>query len=358
MYVGKEFLGRAVSWACSLRPSPPAFPKLDGDELALIDLSDLRRLDSKMRLDRVIHSLQSAHVTAIAVLGEVDSAAIRAAESHRIALLRIPDGHSTVEIERNIIRLIVDRDGYVAQRSAEFQRELNQAALEGGGLTRIADSIRSFAKQPVLILREDGDIAASSGLDELPLDCRHATIDSLPNVTALRSWVAVRATNSISEAIGVISLESTPRLEEQRAILLGTAASNSSGSTSELSNQSEAVVAPIVANETVRGYCIIMRSPSDVGSEARPVESIAASQGAAAAALEWAKQNAVDVAEKRMQAAFVDELLASKIADEEAWIQRGISLGYEMNRPHAAWVVFGKNIVGWPNPLMLSLIHI
>ena len=42
---GKELLDRPVSWACSLRPSPPAFPNLEGEELALIDIEDLRQFD-------------------------------------------------------------------------------------------------------------------------------------------------------------------------------------------------------------------------------------------------------------------------------------------------------------------------
>ena len=46
-------------------------------------------------------------------------------------------------------------------------------------------------------------------------------------------------------------------------------------------------------------------------------------QGASAAALEWAKQNAVGIAEERMRATFLDELLAAEIADEQAWIRRG-----------------------------------
>jgi purine catabolism regulator len=82
------------------------------------------------------------------------------------------------------------------------------------------------------------------------------------------------------------------------------------------------------------------------------VEEIAVTQGAAAAALEWAKQNAVDLAEERMRATFVDELLASEIADEQAWIQRGASLGYELTRPHVAWMVQAQNVRNWPGPLL------
>src|SRR5262245_7843437 len=53
LLAGAEVLNRTVSWACSLRPSPPAFPKLEGNELALIDMDDLRRLDARRSLDRV-----------------------------------------------------------------------------------------------------------------------------------------------------------------------------------------------------------------------------------------------------------------------------------------------------------------
>lgn len=374
LFVGSESMGRSVSWACSLRPSPPAFPKLDGDELALIDIDDLRRLDSKMRLDRVVHSLRSAHITAIAVLGDVDDAAIRAAESHRIALLRIPDGYSTVQIERDVIRLIVDRDGYVAQRSADFQRELNQAALDGGDLSRISESIQRFAKQPVLLLRENGEVAESCGLEELSPDQSRGFFERLPNVTTLKSWVAVQDMDALNEAVGILPLENalpgvSNEAEHSDALLMPTTARATGASqrsiyvesnptmpsvaaVSEILGAKEIVVAPIVANETVRGYCIILRAASDLGNGIRAIEAIAATQGASAAALEWAKQNAVDVAEERMRAAFVDELLASEIADEEAWIQRGASLGYEMNRPHVAWMVQARGILDWPRPLV------
>ena len=59
LLVGSELLNRPVSWACSLRPSPPAFPKLDGNELALVDMEDLRRLDPQMRALKALHSLAS-----------------------------------------------------------------------------------------------------------------------------------------------------------------------------------------------------------------------------------------------------------------------------------------------------------
>lgn len=333
LLVGEDLLDRTVSWACSLRPSPPAFPKLDGNELALIDLEDLRRLDPKMQLARVVRSLESARISAIAVLGTVDESAIMAAQANRIALFELSTALSLVQIERAIIRLIVDRAGYVAQRSTELQHELNQIALDGGGITNLAHHIGKFAQQPIVLLREDGQIATSSGLEALSEARRQNLFGRLPNMTTLRSWAATQPAAKLNKSVGTLVL-------------------NGMG---DAGGFSQVVIAPIVAVDSVRGYCLLLRLQANAGQPISAVEEIAVSQGAGAAALEWAKLNAVGLAEERMRAAFIDELLATEIADEQAWIQRGASLGYDLTKPHVAWVVEAKQIPEWPAPLLRFL---
>jgi PucR family transcriptional regulator, purine catabolism regulatory protein len=334
LLAGAEVLNRPVSWACSLRPSPPAFPKLEGNELALIDLEDLRRLDARMALERVVRNLQSARISAIAVLGEVTEAAIRAAGASGIALFQLPTDLPLVQVERAVIRLIVDRAGYIAQRSADLQHDLNQIALDGGGLDKIARHIAQFAQQPFLLLREDGQVAAAAGLEHLPESRRQSLFGSLPNITTLRSWVATQSVvGNGKKATGVLPLNIN----------------------SDSLGYSQAVLTPIVAAESVRGYCLVLRPLSNAGQDVSAVEEIAVGQAVAAAALEWAKQNAVGLAEERMRAAFVDELLASEVADEQAWIQRGGSLNYDLTKPHVAWMVEAAGIPDWPAPLLKFL---
>lgn len=327
LLTGEEYLSRSVSWACSLRPSPPAFPKLDGSELALVDMEDLRRLDAQMRLDRVVFSLQSARVSALAVLGTIDASAVHAAQSTQMPLFQLPAADSLVMTERAVIRLIVDRAGYVAQRSTELQRELNQVALEGGGPARIAEYVQHFAQQPVLLLREDGGVTTSAGLEALSEARRASVFGHLPTVRELRT-VIVQQNGSGGRGVLV-------KLDAART-----------------ADYSQAVVLPVIANEQVRGYCLLLRSSLQSSTDITVVEEIASSQFAAAAALEWAKQHAVDVAADSMRAAFVDELLATEIADEQAWIQRGASLGFDLTRPHVAWLVEARGIPEWPAPLL------
>lgn len=331
LLAGMEVLNRSVTWACSLRPSPPAFPKLEGNELALIDMDDLRRLDVRMSLDRVVRNLQTARIAAIAVLGEVGEEAVRAAAASGIALFRLPLEVPLVQVERAVIRLIVDRAGYIAQRSGDLQHDLNQIALDGGGLEKIARHIAHFAQQPFLLLREDGQVTAHAGLENLSEARRHSILGSLPNIMALRSWVATHSVMSGGKhSVGILPLNNL----------------------SAVAGYNEVVLTPIVVTDSVRGYCIVLRPVTNTGQEVSAVEEIAVGQASAAAALEWAKQNAVGLAEERMRAAFVDELLAAEVADEQAWIQRGASLNYDLTRPHVAWVVEAANVPEWPVPLL------
>jgi purine catabolism regulator len=333
LLVGDEYLSRPVSWACSLRPSPPAFPKLDGNEIALVDMNDLRRLDPQARLDRVVLSLQGARIAAIAVQGIFNPAAIDTARAGRVALFQLPENVPLIQIERAVIRLIVDRSGYIAQRSSELQRELNQLALDSAGLDKIVKHIHLFAQQPIIMLREDGTIAAAAGLEEHPDLLRQSIVTALPNIMSLRSWVVTQPPGKIGQAVGLLPLNTGP------------------SSNKDALPYREVVVTPIYANDSTRGYCLLLRNPSSPTQEITAVEEIAAVQGAGAAALEWAKLNAIGVAEERMRATFLDELLASEIADEQAWIQRGTSLAYNLTRPHVAWMIEAKNVPTWPAPL-------
>jgi purine catabolism regulator len=332
LLVGSELLHRPVSWACSLRPSPPAFPKLDGNELALVDMEDLRRLDAKARLERVVYSLRNANIAGLAVLGAVSEAAVTAAMEVRIALFELPPTVSITQIERSIIRLIVDRSGYIAQRSAELQRDLNRVALDGGGLMQIAQHLYTFVQQPVILVGEDGRISVQVGLEKMAGEQQNI-LDALPNPTLLRSWMATQSPGALSQAIGLLPLATNGPATSYR----------------------ESVVSAICIGEAVRGYCLLLRRSAISGQEISAVEEVAALQGASAAALEWAKQNAVGIAEERMRATFLDELLAAEIADEQAWIQRGSSLGYDLLRPHVAVLIEAMNVAGWPAPLMRFL---
>src|SRR3954452_23476542 len=77
---GQAFLGNPVSWAVSLRPYPPAFPRLRGGELALVASEYLSRLDPPTTLSEVIRHLASRDAAGVAVRGGVDRHAMDTAQ--------------------------------------------------------------------------------------------------------------------------------------------------------------------------------------------------------------------------------------------------------------------------------------
>ncbi|MXY94405.1 MAG: hypothetical protein F4Y42_13275 [Caldilineaceae bacterium SB0664_bin_27] len=326
---GEELLNRPVSWACSLRPSPPAFPNLEGEELALIDVDDLHRFNPQMRLDRVVNSLHQARISAIGVLGEVPRDAVAVAEQNRIPLIALPASEPLLSVERTVIRLIVDRGGYLATKAADLQRELTQIELDGGGMGMMAELLASFSEQPVLFLKDGGTPIAFAGLEELTEQHKRRVLASMPSHTTLRSWLAAEfgtepAENT--ELTGILPIDSKHRYREM-------------------------VVSPVIVAERVEGYCLLLRSNSVASEEISTVERLAVLQGAGAAALAWSREQAVGAVEEKMRTVFLDELLATEIADEDAWIQRGNTLGFDLTRPHTAWLIQAEGIQDWPNAL-------
>ena len=326
---GEELLGRFVSWACCLRPSPPAFPNLAGEELALIDMEDLRQLDPQMRLGRVVNSLRHAHVAAIGVLGDVPGNTITAAEENQLPLIALADSESLLSVERTVIRLIVDRGGYLATKAADLQRELMQIELDGGGLTAVASRLAQFSERPVLFLKDEGTPMAAAGLEELNEHHQQRVLASLPNHTTLRSWLAAESgTKPIetTELTGIIHMDAKQKF-------------------------CQTVVSPVIVGERVEGYCLLLRPGPNRSEEISTVERLAVLQGAGAAALAWSREHAVGAVAEKMRAAFLDELLATEIADEDAWIQRGHSLGFDLTLPHTAWLLTVEGIQDWPTVL-------
>ena len=326
-------LDQKVSWACCSRPSPPAFPSLEGGELALISMSDLRVLDPEGNLGQVLHRLMEANISGVGVQGDFGLDAIKMANTDGLPLFAIPDQISLHQVERDIIRLIVDRSAYILQRATNLQRELNQITLDGGGLEAIARQIQHVTEQPFIVLNASGHIVTAAGVGTGSSSLSQLQ-SSLPNVMQLRSWAVGHNFNSMDRSNGVLSL--------------------AAGSRSLLREYHECAVEPVIVSEEIQGYCLLLRHGSEQ-APLSPIEEIAVTQGAAAAAIDWVTRNAVGAAEDRMRASFLDELLASSIADEQAWIRRGRSVGYDLAKPHAAWMMEGKGIPDWPATVLTSL---
>src|SRR5579884_129953 len=107
---GKGGLEHRVTWACRMRVRLPAFEMLQGGELALLTLSQLRRLDES--LPHLLKTLHKAGVAAVGVVTGSDETlgddARRTADQLNIPLILLPSSTVLEEIEREVIYFVVN----------------------------------------------------------------------------------------------------------------------------------------------------------------------------------------------------------------------------------------------------------
>src|SRR5579883_3620363 len=109
LVAGSEGLDHQVTWALRMRARLPAFESVRGGELALLGLSQLRRLD-----ETLVHLLKSLHrerVAAVAVaapsLEALGSEALACADQLHLPLILLPPNAPLEEIERDVITFVV-----------------------------------------------------------------------------------------------------------------------------------------------------------------------------------------------------------------------------------------------------------
>ena len=102
---GHEYLHNPVTWVVSLRPYPPAFPRLRGGELALVSTEHLARLDPPTTLSDVIRQLVSRGAAGMAVRGEVDRPAIEAARAGGLPIVGLEPDAPMHDIEQAVMRV-------------------------------------------------------------------------------------------------------------------------------------------------------------------------------------------------------------------------------------------------------------
>ncbi|MCD6290218.1 MAG: helix-turn-helix domain-containing protein [Anaerolineae bacterium] len=282
LLAGRAHLGRVVAWAHTMRPVPPAFPRLEGHELALINVEDLRHLDD-ISLAEAIHGLHRANVSAIVVSGPVGQDAISVAQDVGMPLFALPGGASIGSVERDVIRLIVDREAALERYRSRIARQLAEIAMSNRGWGALADALARISQKTVVIqdaaLQVLGKAAGSSPI--LPL----------------RSEEVVQEVSLQPAAEGVV----------------------------------RRLIAPIRVEDALAGYLSLLGAPDAFGAS----DHIIAMEGALLCALELAKERAITGAEMQQRAQFLDDLLSGEALDPGVLARRANAFGYDPTPPQA-----------------------
>lgn len=276
---GATGLTHNVTWVVTQRATPPVFVNLRGGELALISIAAAQEIDDQMTLTTLIERLARVPIAAIAAMGDVPDTARSAADTARVPLLSLPESTNLREVEREVQRLVSDYEAQLERRAAQLGNALTQASLAGAGLPALLDLLAQRTGQALGCYTAIGEVRALKGRGSARVALQTLRPTAAGAQTQLGQSIWVQPLGAGSDRLGFLAIAG-PALDDW--------------------------------------------------------DRLATQQGAAAIALELAKEQAVLAAEERLRGDFVQAVLMSPTADMEALIRRGQELGYDLRKPHAA----------------------
>ncbi len=204
---GGEGLDRRVTWAMRMRARLPAFESVRGGELALLGLSQLRRLDET--LPRLLKSLYKERVAAVAVaassLDALGTEALAHADQLHLPLILLPQTAPLEEIERDVITFVVSFRGEIERQASDISHQLMQLSIQGAGIEGVCTHLARVCGKWVILQDAAEEIRFQSpptALDKqmLPTDLNE---DSLQRLGLTRVMLPIQIPHEI---VGYLSL--------------------------------------------------------------------------------------------------------------------------------------------------------
>ncbi len=186
-----------VTYAVTVRAQPPAFPEIDGGEVALVSMDLLRTYDSRITLAEVIRALGGVGVLAVAVNGQIRPADVDAATASNLVLISLPDDSNLSRVERTINSFVLNQRAQMAQRAIEIQRQLSRLAAENRDFNSLLSTISRATAKPVVVHDDAGVLMAQVYPNPLrrPTSGGRSLMQSLP-FGAFQNWLARELPNT------------------------------------------------------------------------------------------------------------------------------------------------------------------
>jgi PucR family transcriptional regulator, purine catabolism regulatory protein len=261
-----------ISWARMLKSQSVTTSGPQPGELALVPSSTIRRLrDPGRELAKMIGALGQVKALAVGIQGLVDSQTLEAAAENNIAVISLPDDAEASQVERDIVRLIMDSQAQMEQRANELQDYLMRFAMGNRGLTAIVRALAQKVERTIIVYDRTG-------------------------LTLARGFPEKGAT----------------RWERQIALLndgemvQGFEKYFNQHNSNSYWHQDDMLVAPMIVERQIVGYiATLIDAPVD------DFDSIALLRGASVCSMELAKQRAVEVAMEKVRGDWVQVWLSN-----------------------------------------------
>lgn len=291
---------RRVTWATAFQGRVFSLTSLEPGELVILPPGAASLLRGERGLARLVHELAEVGVSALAVYQPPSAELVQAAETAGLPLIQLAGALPAAEIERSVVELLVDREQHLRRRVGAVYERLLAALLEEDGAAAIAREVAVATGKAALVFDPYLQLLGAGGPDAATVvaACR-AALAALGNEqrrSALRPFRV--ATQEFPPGVGVM-------------------------------------VRPLELRGTPAGFLCLVGAEPDFGE----LDDLVVERAASVLAIEVAKQRAVAEARLRLHSDFLDELLEGPVGDAEAVAARAESLGYDLHRRHAVFVL-------------------
>lgn len=303
-----------INWAVTVRAQPPAFPEINGGELALVSMDVLRSYDARITLAEVVQSLAEVGVNAVAVNDDISQTTITIANDWQVSLLTMPPDSNLASVERAVNKLIVNQSAQLTQRALEIQRQLTSLASENRDLNSLLQIMARATAKPVVIHDDAGVMMAQV----------------YPNV-------ARRANGG-----GRSMMQNFPYGEFQT--WLDTDAPSSQGT---ILRSPIGHTTVLKVEKRVAGYLSIVDSNEALGE----FDRLVLTYGSDVCAIELAKTRAIASAVEQARGDWIQMWLSGTPADDDLLATRAQQAGFNINTPYVVTVFRAITEAGMSLPL-------
>ncbi|HUS93811.1 MAG TPA: helix-turn-helix domain-containing protein [Patescibacteria group bacterium] len=301
--IGGDYSGRQANWVSILTE----LDNLEGQILAgdIVFLPDaLQQSASDVTLAEMIQSLAWLSASALLTFRPISKNVIQAAEFNDLPVMIVSGDVTLRELHQRVAGLLVDRQKQIAERGLQLYRRLTEMSREGQGLAAMTEVMSRLTGKMVAVQDKRLEIVAITippGLG-IELEAAHLALgrqDTLPRPLHNRKEAATSSQSHWQQLL--------PIGDQEMARL----------------------ISPIVSGDRARGYVSVVGQPDELDL----LDMVTADYGAAACALEMAKEKAISEVKKELRGNFLEGLLAGKILDEEIERLAG-RLDHDTNCPH------------------------
>ena len=303
---GEGMLDRPVSWTTIIHPEDDIVSKsVQRSELILVaTVSNPPKAHSDTEL---VQWAARANASAVVFSGQVSTTALAESKARDLPVLALRGDVRIREVEKSIISLLVNRKGQIERRGTQIYRQLTQISSRNEGMKGLLAAMARLTKKTIIVHDKRLHALAHklqpefAGIwDDIEFFLKKQ--DNLP--------VELHDRHRVVEVDPPVLMQALP--------VSGVAR----------------LVAPIITKSLGRGYLSIIGRESDLDE----IDQLVCEHGAAACALEMAKQKAVNETEKRLRGTFLDRLLLGDVSQQEA-IRQGERFNHDMTQTHVAFVL-------------------